>query len=753
MPEEKLAMEFGSLHSALHETRIDQQDFSDGSNWNSSEGILRLDDRYTLFHEEETEDVEGYGVGYAKYIGEDAFSEQLAFVIGNPDTGLAQLIQYDLTDNDAGVEQICDSMANNDWFFQQYKNFMYVASEAGLIRYELKANPGSVCSRLEQPTAPPTAPGVEHAYPSIWARVSWAGSSITASGSASTAYDSGLDSWNITYSSAGRRTVQIDFDTSPNLKPDLSYHDLIQHFVQRTSTVVNIEVSVIQDGVTYKLIDWMTTSSGGGERIYNRLHNIARENRDAIESVIFEFDTPSGSSFIKIYAPYYGLVWLSCNTSDNPGNNPHPPFSDLLYAYTRYDSSTGFESELSPVQAFFVTQQNTFGDWLYIRGRTDAEGGVDKWRYYRGRTVNGVTTYYRLTEVNADHLEVFLDKYPRDEIEDNETYQVNVLPSSGFTAITTWQNRLWLAAGSIVYGSRFDRPLEYESIDGPDDPFSEAQGLTFYPDDRRAEEVLSLLGQDDLYIVTNFSVRALLGNSPLNWRLIKLPDIEGACGRRAACAYKKGVLVLTPSGRLMYHHTSLIEPEEVSVKVRERAGDPGISALATADAVVAVYPSGEIEVRNGQDYYILATDGRWRKGTYSDSAKDLLYISGQPRRFLGSAGKLFEAGGLVDNETEVEYSVTTKKFRGNVQLTNVYVRSSSQVKDDEGRVRYPRISISSDRGTFELALLADKKNTPSGRIPPNICGYNTQFTLIGNKDVEIHECELTYEVLDEDRHL
>lgn len=753
--EQQLTLEFGSLVSSVHETRIDATELSNGENWLSRDGVCRLDIRYELFVEKETEDVAAYGIGYGKYVGEDAYTEQIAYVIGNPVTDTAQLLQYDLTSHDSGLQVICSDIAPVDWYFQQYQDYMYLVSTEGFLRYQMKDSPGSVCDGLARPDAPPTAPAINADSP-LWERVNWAGSSITAAGSASTAYDSTLQAWTVNYAGAGLRTVQIDFATSPNRKPDWEYRDMIQHFLRKTSTVGMPIVYLKQGSNTIKILDWWDEVNGNGHRLYNRLHNIARDGRNSVASIIFEFTTPAGNSFIEIHAPYYARVWLTADTAANPGPREHPPFSDLLYAYTRYDPVTDFESSLSPVLKLTASQQNFFGDWMLMHGNSDALSGAPKWRYYRGVESGGVTTYYRLTTVDAAVTAVFTDKFPLDEIEELETYQSTELPTSGFTAITAWQERLWLASGSIVYGSRFNAPLDYESIEGPADPFDEGQGLTFYPDDRRSERVLALIGQDDLYIVTDFSVRCLVGNSPLNWRNIKLPDIEGACGARAACPYKKGVLVLTPSGRLLYHHSSLSEPELVGEEVKSRLGNAGLANLANADAVVRVFPDGQIEVRSGQLYYILDTDGRWRKGTYHNSAKDLLYISGHTRRWLGTDGRIYKAGGFTDNGVPVIFYVTTKKFRGeSIQLNNVYFGSTLQVVNPStGDVIYPRIELSfQGKEIRSFVPSAGRRNIPFGRLAPDLTGETMLVTLYGDKDTVIEECRLTLELLDEARHL
>lgn len=744
---EILSLEFGSLKTAIHETRIDDSDLADGQNWISTDGTLRLDQRYIQFWSQQTDGLDAYGSGYGKYVGDDAYTEQYAYVIEDPNTGNAQLVQYDLTDNELGAKILCTNYPRVQWFFQQFQDYMYLTSIAGIRRYQMVENPTGMCDNLEQPTTPPTQPSAIATLPE-WTQVEWDSSSITASGSASSSYNSTTNVWTINYSGQATRTVQIDFATAS--KPDLSYHDFLSHFLIKTAGVTMPSVFMIQDSSTTQLLDWWNEVNGNGFRLYNRLHNVARTGRNSVVSLVYTFDTPTGNSSIQIYAPYYAFVWLTIDTNSNANPNEHPPFNDLIYVYTRYDSTTGFESDVSPEVKKTPNQQNFFGDWFTVRGQHDAEGGnADKWRYYRAVMVGGVKKYFRLATGDASYSFTQLDKLPLDEIEALDEYSPNQLPSDGFTAITAWQNRLVVAAGSIVYISRFNQPLEFEAITGPTDPYDEGQGLTFYPDDRRAEEVLTLIGQDDLYMVTDFSVRCLIGNSPFNWRNIKLGDSEGACGQRAACAYKKGILVLTPSGRLLYHHSSLNDPIEVSEDLRARIGNDGIKEFATSDAIVTVRPDGSIEVRSGTQYLVLGVDGKWRRGTFTHGSHSALYVSGLPIRWLGTNGKIYEGGSddyVSDGGTTgtngfpATWWVKSKKFRKpRMRVQSVFWGESSEsAYDDE--MRYPALDVITHRGENSITKRRGKRNA---RVPVDSASEGLQFKISGDKDTVVEECRIT----------
>jgi hypothetical protein len=759
------------LRTNVYEAYIEADELSDQSNCIVKDGTIRLDRRYIALTQLSSADVPAWGSGWGIYNSTGTPNEQYLTVLASTMYLVNPASSYTYVAVSGAV-----NLNQSNWWFQQFQEYMYAANYyQGLGRKKLA--PGTNGTGDWSLIAPPPTPASAAVYANAgnsYTPESFVNSTCSAVCGITT-YDSGLDAWKIHYNNPGTYSVTITFSTSPDRRPNWQYRDLIQQPIQykkddvggligAISPLDNVQIFVREASGEVAATPWRQSSTTVPML---RLHNIARDNRDQVTSMRYVFTVSQSSGTVTVQPPNAGYVWMSLDTQTQVGD-AYPNLNPLIYEYTYYNSVTGLESAPSPQAIVPVSNQNSYaGNWFFIYpngvlGANPVSSGIaDKIRIYRVVTEGGVSTRYRIDEVSNIAFTLTTDKYPVDVVKAFPTSAVATFPGSGITALGVWQNRLVQAKGPLVYISRLGKPLEYEPTaddGGSFDPSSPTQGLTYYPDDRRGEDIIAVVGQTALYMVSRYSVRCLIGNTgdPTNWRNYKLPDSEGACGPRAVAPYKEGILFLTPSGRLLFHHISLPEPQLVSEKVHPRIDNAGIKALATSGAVVTVWPEGEIAIYSGTSYMILDIYGRWRKGTLTHGVESALSITGYLPRWIGSNGKFYEGyddtyvsdGGTTGtNGTAVTWYATTKKvLQQRAAVTNIFWGDSTPVSGSS----YPNIDIISDRGTVNVTKLDNKKNV-NAKTAPN-AGFAVKFKIYGDKDTIIETCRVELLPLSQTRH-
>lgn len=743
----------GGLNTSVHESRIGENEVSACSNAIMRDGRIRLDQRYINAGAPGADTVP-QGSGWGKY-GTGTLSHQYVQVNNT------KLYEYDLTAGSPAWAQANTGLAAGDWFWQQFTDYLYGANITdGMGRKKLAAGSNSHgdWGLIAPPTAPGSAPTSAQNQSAI-IQTSWSGSTSSASSGTAT-YVSTTDSYRMVWTSAqaGVSTLEVTYKTAaPDNRPDLSYHDLLRHALQ-LSTGVQLQQIEVFAGSYILILDWLTLGDDfSSAYVWHRIQNIGRTSRTSVTKIKYTFVVPGSGGNATIGSPLAGGVWLSLGINPNVPLHEQPVFSPLKYVATNYNSTTGLESAPSPALTVPAIQQYPKGEWRTVTGAVSGVSGVDFIRFYRVVEDGSSITYYRLGSVANSGTPAVTDKYTVDEVQAFTVYKPSSVPTSGLTGITTWLNRLVLLAGNTCYISRDHTNVAsstvpaFEPLAGQFDPYDLARGLTFPVDDRLAESGYGIVGQDSLYVVTNYSVRCLYGSTPDNWRYVKIGN-EGACGVRAWCPYKSGVLVLTPSGRLLYHEIG-IEPVDASEKLRPRIGSTGLKAVATSSAIVAVTPIGEIHVTDSTGlYFIMDIEGRWRSGTWTHPWHSALMVSGLSIRWISSLGKLMQGGDdtyvsdggtTATNGTAVTYSVTTRKYREpRVSITNVFWGDSSGT---------PSINITTPRGaTGAKAKTSGKRNT---QIAVTNNGEGFYAVLTGDKNAIVEEVRLTLEPASEARHL
>lgn len=742
-----LSLTFDSgVVTALHDSRIPDGALASASNAVFKDGTMRMDQRYRSLL---AIGASPQGSAWAKWQGTSEYvlvSGQRAYAINANDPSSAASL--------SGA-----TLSSGDWSFSQFRQYVYgVNASSNIARYSI----GNHASWTL--VAPPTAPGaVTTANPVTSYSFAFTSNPFTSTGTPTVVWS--LGSWKATYAAAGTYVATMTLESG--MPKDWSYRDIFAMTIRIPTGTALPEMTVhFAAGDTgVQAILWMGLPIGASAgyttyHVYYRMQNISRASRISVHSLSWQYTLQTTSKYIQIYigAPGYTNswistgVWLSVDSSMNPGSSL-PTLQALVYEATFYDSSTGLESTPSAqtvVQAF--SQHTTSGDAVTLS--VAASGSWSHVRFYRVVTSGGLTTRYLLGQVANSGTPTVVDYWPLDEIVTKPIYLPSSNPS-GASAICAWQNRLVLAVGSLVQISKSaisdGDELKFEPLSGAYDPYNPARGLTFYPDDTQSEVVYGLGGGYDLYIITDRSVRAIIGNSPDNWRLIKLPESEGAVGRRSWCLWKNGVIVLTPSGRLLYLSTSGADAVEMSAKMRKRIGNEGFAKYATSDAVVGVRPDGEIEVRNREGYAILDTNGNFRTGEFTDQTHSMLYVTGYPIRWIGSNGKLYEGGNDAytdDDGVPVAWSATTKKFLfpTRMQATNIAFGDSVQSKLPDGSsVPYPKLVVIGERGEVDFNPRAGRETLKNVQGRHDAIGDGLQFRLEGDADTVIERCVITLE--------
>lgn len=742
----------GGVNSALAPNHIGEDQIAACFNCITRDGTIRIDQRYILKAEYQTGNMTPTGSGYGKY-GSGDQSEQYVAVLDR------KMFLVDLTESVLSFQPVnnAQNLAAGDWVFEQFQSWIYGGNvTAGIGRKKLfPGNDGTGDWTLIQKPIAPTVTNTNDKVEPYTTSLSFAGASsaTTGGGISVTLSDTSVG---ITTTSAGEKTVTITLASAQ----DFSYRDVSGWSIYRTSpsTMPVPDIQLIEGTATdgIQLIPW-PYNDGTGLFLY-RHQNIARSNRDAVTKVKFTFTAPAGTNYYSISCTWIGRVWLSVPSSHNPGANP-PTLQVLQYAYTYYNSSTGLESAPLDGNPINVGNQLYQGEWRTIGVTASAQSGVNKIRIYR--VVGAGTsskTYYRLTEI-ANATTTFVDKLSLDEVEVLPTYTPTIVPASGITAMCAYLGRLAIGVGPLLYISRDDDELGFETLEGAADEFDEGRGLTIYADDRQAEDIVSLVAGDALYVITNRSVRCLFGTGPSNWRYVKLPNTEGAVGPRAACGFGNGVLVLTPSGRLLYCELGQLQPVEVSASLRARIGSLGMKAYASESAVVSVEPNGEIHVRNGAAYAIMDVERRWRQGEHRDGTHSLLFVPGLPVRWIGTNGKLYEGGDdsyvtdggtLGDNGQEPVGYVESREYNlPRAKARNLYLGASTESLGPGDVLEYPKFDIITARGTRMVKKLKGKSTVP---LSISDSGERFQVRIHIDRHSIVTECRIRLDGLSEAAH-
>jgi hypothetical protein len=263
------------------------------------------------------------------------------------------------------------------------------------------------------------------------------------------------------------------------------------------------------------------------------------------------------------------------------------------------------------------------------------------------------TTYYRVepslaSNPPAESLPVIDNgsgTYPPETLYTDGGVKPNVMPH-GFTAITTYRNRIWIAYGNTVeYSKAFVTGETVSFVDGFTLPLEEAGDVT------------ALWVQDDtLFISTDRKIYYLQGDGPND--IGNLNDI----GTPNQVATDRGVadarsVVVTPMGSLYQSRIGIqlldrkrnVAPEPVGSRVQDSLADfdTTTSALVhpTGSYVTFTCSSGSAGIRLVYDY----TADKW--------SRDLVLESGGNGALIRSAANVagaqyFLVGGAIYRETQ-----------------------------------------------------------------------------------------------------
>ncbi len=256
-------------------------------------------------------------------------------------------------------------------------------------------------------------------------------------------YNATKDLWSVDYPSGTNREFEITYDTSPNLKPDFSNHNILRvRMNYATSKWATPEVRIKQGANTNQATFWKSVPVTDGTLLNTRdnyyiIAEIPDAQRNAVEKINIKVPTvasPSGS--ISIWSPEGMGVWLTKDADYFPGVNTAPALDLLRYAVSYYDGSLSVETSLSPTQFISPGDQRDTGEWRTLSASVSAVAGITKVRFYRGVTAGGVTTYYRLTEVNNTGTPSYTDKLTQDEVVLLTAYQPGAASSGSIAELS-----------------------------------------------------------------------------------------------------------------------------------------------------------------------------------------------------------------------------------------------------------------------------------------------------------------------------
>lgn len=124
-------------------------------------------------------------------------------------------------------------------------------------------------------------------------------------------------------------------------------------------------------------------------------------------------------------------------------------------------------------------------------------------------------------------------------------------------AMGTWKGCLAIGVGHKVWVSSVGDPERYAP--DPDDmsaiklldPYDESQGVTFYASNNRAEEVVAIVGQDNLFVCTEDGVSTCSGDLPIDLTPPRrLPGSAPLTG--VPCGWRNGIVAPTAKGLLLH---------------------------------------------------------------------------------------------------------------------------------------------------------------------------------------------------------
>ena len=233
-----------------------------------------------------------------------------------------------------------------------------------------------------------------------------------------------------------------------------------------------------------------------------------------------------------------------------PVNETYQRNGVLKVAYTWYDSTTGFESDLSPIleipynQLYLPTGDLNAGSFLVGQRKKftfAATGSADKTRIY---VMDATGVWRRVAEVN-DTASPYDSYYtPYDDLLALTAYSPRAFETTrkicGAVPFKGWMVWLYTGGKQNVRHSRVGEALAQASAyDDPNSSTYNLAGANFSLSDDFGDEPLNGYQCDDALVITGSKgIYAQYGDRPTNMSPIyKLPGSMGCAGPKASCRW------------------------------------------------------------------------------------------------------------------------------------------------------------------------------------------------------------------------
>lgn len=334
---------------------------------------------------------------------------------------------------------------------------------------------------------------------------------------------------------------------------------------------------------------------------------------------------------------------------------------DYYAVYTFYNSTTGEESDVSPVSSGLTLGASKKIDWSNLDTSTNPQ--VDSRRLYR--TIKGQEGTYYLVATIGNIESTYDDENVEQADMGAAAPDDNGAPPTGLVAMELFNERMWVTDGTYCYYSQFGLPESYGTF-------------AFLP--VNIEDGYDVVGLksfgDRLIIGKGNAMHYLTGTDDLSFSMRVLTDKHG-CHSAKSMAVAEG-LMFWFGGDNFYQSdgNGVVAAGDNDVRDTVDSIDPTYYHLVWGEVdptksiyICGVPANGDSKV-NTVMFYDYRT-GDWSKHTYNasfgaptaitsfnDGNAEVLYIS--PSAQTGHVFKM--DSGNLDGTYEIEYVARTKRY-------------------------------------------------------------------------------------------
>ena len=677
---------------------------------------------------------------------------------------------------------LLSTVASGNWEFCQFGPHMYgVCENSGLTRHTIGTSDWTGSTAPPAPTSSPTS--AEKFYNS---GLGYPNNSLCHLIRSKTWTPSGDFATAPTMAASGNFSVQFmynyQYNNSAYLRPfthvmvwnvsgfDMSYMDwlefqITQNYLRAAGTldVNSLRVSLIMANGSALIPLYgngiMLNNNRQAVRRFYWLGN--RSDRTDVRQIRFEWDfyLNSGAFYntdgftIGIKA---GDVWQ--NNTNGFLVSAGPVGKTRTYAYSTYDNSEAAESNLSPTHTSIYTPTGILADanpgsYTAVTLSAVASGNLttgDTLKLYR-RRLSDNTFVYVGSGLNSGSP-IINDKLMEWELASLNThsYTANLPVTLKPQSIGKFKGSLALGIGYDLYISKVDRPTEYEEIGSAPDPSDLSQGRSLYVDDSRSQKLLTITGDNVLYLGTANRTYVMYGDAPYNYIPPRAVANVGPIGKRAACAYGNGLAIANAEGIWLVTYNDTTDSRTGDLSTLELTQDirNTYQSLTINASSVLLEHRGDLWLLAGTDWLRLSkTSKGWTKGTFLHSlvaaAPD---YEGPMRALTASGGLAYITSGSSYAGSSINWSYTT----GDVVVERSTIDSVFVIASGS-----PSMTIEAFDGSYGSSSQTYTINPSSYSVTDlrgsQHRGTRFRFTFSGTEADKVIKCELGFKPIQESK--